>query len=200
MVSECPVTVRAQIHSQVCPCCICDGHSGTGTYCKGPSFFPVIILSVFHSHIKFIYHWCYKILVTDSIIKWNLSLPRSSKCLCIFWIMCTYFVFTRRLRTALNCFLQALLPDSVWYFVTTFSLSFKIGLFNSLSLHIPVCRDICVCVCVCVYIYRMQALSRPTNPYVAALMQTDQWCHLLCSTRFCVKRKCLQQENEAEKI
>jgi hypothetical protein len=83
--------------------------------------------------------------------------------------------------------------------VTTFSVSFKLGTFNSLSLHAPVYMYICVCICIQDASSKQNQFTEPTNPYVAALLHTDQWCHLLCHTWFCAKGKCLQQENEVEK-
>jgi len=52
VISECSVTMRAQVQSQVCPYGICGEHSGTGTCLRDHRFSPVFILSVFHIHIN----------------------------------------------------------------------------------------------------------------------------------------------------
>jgi len=58
--------------------------------------------------------------------------------------------------------------------VTTFSVSFKIGSFKSLSLNTPVYMYICVCVCIQDASFKQNQFIEPTNPYVAALLHTDQ--------------------------
>jgi hypothetical protein len=59
-----PLTMGAQVWSQVSPCEICDGRRGTETHFSlGTSVLPIIIiLSTLHTH-SFIYHQWYIVFI-----------------------------------------------------------------------------------------------------------------------------------------